>query len=65
MQTAIATADRTQGGSAWSPPSMPKLTPRFHTMTRRKNPSITVTIGAGLQQVAQQELLGDLVGHQR
>ena len=42
--TAIATADSSQGGSAPSPPSRPKLTPRFQTMTSRKKPSITGTM---------------------
>src|SRR5262245_7435113 len=41
IQTATAIADRSHAGSAPSPASRPKLTPRFHTITSRKKPSIT------------------------
>jgi hypothetical protein len=40
----MATPDRSQAGRARSPPSKPKLTPEFQTMTSRKKPSITDTI---------------------
>ena len=63
-QTATATADRTQGGSAPSPPRSPKLTPRVPHHHQPEEAVDHRHDGAGLRQVAQQELLGRLVGDQ-